>query len=217
MPSTTRFGATIPILAAALAAAPASAADESAQFWIFGGATAPVTDDVTFSALAFQRFRDESHGGDAQVLRGSIDWKLDPVLTLGGGLTYVQTPSSHQWRTHQQVLLTFDALSFRTQLEEAYKPDAARPQLRLRERVQASLKLDPKDKLLLSGELLYLLQSETPGEDARVDSWRVAAQVQRKLSDHWDGTLGYMMILTPNSDRENQIAHAPQVGMIYRY
>lgn len=217
MPSTTRFGATLPILAGALVAAPASANDESAQFWMFGSAIIPVSEDVTATALLFQRFRDESHGGDSQVARASLDWKASEDISLGGGLTYVQTATSHQWRTHQQVALALGQISLRTQVEEAMKPGADRLQLRLRERLQTTVKLDSEDKLQLMGEFLYLLQPETSGEHARVDSLRAAALLQHRLGKHVDGTLGYMLIVSPRHGEPDQIAHAPQVGLTYRF
>lgn len=217
MPSTTRFGATLPILAAALVAAPASASDESAQFWMFGSTLIPVSEDVTATAMLFQRFRDESHGGDSQVARTSIDWEASKGVTLGGGLTYVQTATSHQWRTHQQVTLTMGQVSLRSQLEQGMKPGADRTQIRLREKLQTAIRLDPEDRLLLSGEFLYLLQPEVSGEHARVDSLRAAAQLQHRLGKHVDGTLGYMLIVSPRPGEEDQIAHAPQVGLTYRF
>ncbi len=217
MPSTTRFGVSFPILAAALVASPAFASDESAQLWIYGNAAVPVSEDVTASAIIYQRFRDESHGGNMQVARGGFDWAVDDAVTLGGGVTYVQTASGHQWRAAQQVTLTFGAVAWRTQIEEGFKPEADRPQLRLRERIQATFELDARDRLLLSGEFNYQLRSDTSGEGARVDSLRAGASIQHNLANHVYGTLGYMLIVTPRHGEEDKIAHAPQIGLTYRY
>lgn len=217
MLSATRFRASISILGIAWWASPACASDETTQLWVFGHIVAPVTDDLSLSALGYQRFRDADHGGDAQIARTAFDWKANDRWTLGGSVTYIQTADSHQWRTSQHFQVKFNRIALRTQFEEVFKPHSDRSQLRIRERVQASLPLTAHDKLLLSGEYIYKIRSEQRGEPGRVDSIRAAAIVHHNLTKHLDGAMGYMLQIAPKHAEPDQVIHAPQLGLTYHF
>ena len=62
---TTAFAAAL--LAAAAAAAPAGAAEDDTQFWLSASAEAPLSDTLTVSADASQRFRSAAAGDDIQL------------------------------------------------------------------------------------------------------------------------------------------------------
>lgn len=205
------------VLFLGLAIAPSSAvADDETQFWLTASAVTPVADEISATAMVSQRFREDARGGGIRLARGSLDWHASERIALGGGLTYIETAATHEWRTHQQVLLGFDRLTSRTQLEERLAEGAQRTQLRLRERLQLAEPVSPKDKLFGSVEWLYVLRQATVAVPARTDSWRFALALQHKLAKHLDGSAGYMLIWSPRSGAGDHVTHAPQVSLTLR-
>ncbi len=206
------------LAAAALALQPANAqaADEETQFWLTGIADFSIAEDTNTTVMLSQRFRDDAHGGDYHLARVSLDYEVDDDVAIGGGVTWVESNAGSEWRAHQQLVLSHKALSLRSQLEERFVAGADRPQLRLRERLQGSVRLDPRDKLIVSGEFLYTVQQSDRAMQPHVDSLRGSALISHKFSDRFDGRAGYMLIYAPrpNGDR---IIHAPQLYLLAHF
>ena len=206
---TTALAALFP---AVLAASPAAAAEEDTQFWLTGTVVAPVTRDVSASAMVSQRWRETT---DVQVYRGALDWKFSPRVAIGGGLTYVEAGAAHEWRTNQQVALTFGHFSLRTQAEEAFRPGAARAQIRLRERVQEVFPVSERDSISGYVEAFAIVRTDGTGK-ARFDQLRTALSWQRRLNAHLSASAGYMLTIAPRSHAPDRLSHAPQLAMTYR-
>lgn len=187
------------LAAGALALQPcaAHAADADTQFWLTAVARVTLQDDLSSTVMASQRFRDDGRGGDYQLGRATLDWQASDTLSIGGGLTYLELRSGHEWRTHQQLVLSHGPLALRTQLEERFAAGTDRSQIRLRERLQGTFPIGRRDKLVVNGELLYILQPELRSQHARVDSLRFSAALLHSLNHRLDLSLGYMAILAP--------------------
>lgn len=197
-----------------LAAAPACAADQDTQLWVTGSLAAPLAKDVNGSLDVSQRFRDP---GDQQLVRGIVEYRLSPSVSIGGGATYVWADNArNELRPHQQVTFTFAKVSLRTTLEERLFDGADRAELRLRERARLTEPLDKANRLLATGELLYILQPQNRTSKARWDSWRATIALQHKLSPHLDGTAGYMFVYAPRPTGPDKISHVPQLSLTWR-
>jgi hypothetical protein len=194
-------------------AAPAVAADADTQVWITSSLAGTVAPNLSGSFDVSQRFRD---AGDQQLVRGILDYRLSPHVSIGGGLTHVWADGPDEWRPHQQVTLTFDRLSLRTTLEERLFDGADRAELRLRERARLTLPVSAATRFAGTAEFLYILQPQNRTSDARVDSLRGTVTVQQKLSPHLDGSLGYMFAYAPRSGVPDRISHVPQLSLTWR-
>jgi hypothetical protein len=200
-------------LALLLASAPAAAADEDTQLWMTGSVAVPVAKYVSGSLDLSQRFRD---AGDQQLVRGIVDFRLSPHVSVGGGLTQVWSDGPDEWRPHQQLAFTFDKLSLRTTLEERLFDGADRAELRLREPARLTLPVGQATRVAGTAEFLYILQPRDRVSEARVDSWRGTLAVQQKLSPHLDGSAGYMVVYAPRSGTSDKISHVPQLSLTWR-
>ena len=76
--------------------------------------------------------------------------------------------------------------------------------------------ISPRLKAGFAGELLYLAQSRTSGQGARVDQWRANATLARHLSDDLEVTLGYLAILSPRDGARDRLSHVAQVSLSLR-
>jgi hypothetical protein len=207
-------GTTAICLALLSAAAPAAAEDEDTQLWITGSLAVPLAKDWSGSLDVSQRFRET--GGDQQLVRAIVEFRLSPHVSVGGGLTHVWADGPDEWRPHQQVTLTFDRLSLRTTFEERLFDGADRAELRLRERARLTLPVGKATRVAGTAEFLYILQPKERTTDARVDSLRGTLTLQQKLSPHLDGALGYMFVYAPRSGATDRISHVPQIGLTWR-
>lgn len=165
--------------------------------------------------MVSQRFREQAIGDDLLLLRGTLDWKVAGRVAVGGGLTYLESSRGHEWRTHQQVALSFEPFSLRTQMEERMAP-GVRSQWRLRERLQASFPLDAKDRLVGSGELLYIVRPSNNADHDRTDSWRAYLGLQHQFAKAVTASVGYMLIHTYRPHAPDHLSHAPQLALTWR-
>jgi hypothetical protein len=196
-----------------LTANPANAADEDTQLWITATASVPLSTATNGSLDLSQRFR---NAGDQQLVRGIVEYRLSPAVSIGGGLTHVWSDGPDEWRPHQQVTFTLDRLSLRTTLEERLFDGADRAELRLRERARLTLPVGSATRLMGTAEFLYIVQPQNRTARARVDSWRGTVAVQQKLTSHFESSLGYMLVYTPRAGAPDRISHVPQIGVTWR-
>lgn len=209
MNRTTAFSVALATLA--FAAAPARAADEDVQLWITQIASAPLAEGVGGSLDLSQRFREN---GDQLLTRGSVDFRLSGVASVGGGAAYVATvDSAGELRPHQQLTLIFGPVTLRSRIEERFFDDADRMELRLRQRIAVSLPVAPRLKAGMTGELLYTARSRKDGDGDRVDSWRGGATLTRRLGVGLEGTVGYLAILAPRSGAPDKLSHVAQISL----
>jgi hypothetical protein len=213
MQRTTAFSAPLALLLG-WPALPAHAAEEDFQLWLAQSVSAPLSSAVHGTLDLSQRFREN---GDQLLTRGTAEFRLSPVAVVGGGAAYVSTvDSADEFRPHQQLTLTYGPLTFRTRLEERFFEDADRMELRLRQRIGATVPLSQDLKAGLAGELLYIARSQNSVQDARVDQWRGQATLARRLGDTLEGTLGYLAILAPRSGGPDKLSHVAQVTLTLR-
>jgi hypothetical protein len=198
---------------ALLAASPAYATDEDTQLWAVLSATVPLSDTASAQFELSPRLRD---GPDQVLTRGSVDFVIAEGLTVAGGAAYVEFAGGNEFRPHQQVAYTTGPLTLRTRLEERFFEDGDRAQLRLRQQARLAFPLDPKTQISGGAEVLYIVQSEVPGGDKRVDQWRAEIAMRRRLSGHFDAALTYRAILSPRGPLEDRLSHVPIVTLAWR-
>jgi hypothetical protein len=148
--------------------------------------------------------------------RASLEHKVSDRLSLGGAVAYVEFAAGNEFRLHQQALITAGPLALRTRVEERWFAGADRAQIRLRQRIAATLPLTESTRAVVGGELLYIAQAENTAQDERVDQWRAQATLQHSLSDHLDGSAGYLLIYSPRSGADDRISHVPQLSLTWR-
>jgi hypothetical protein len=193
---------------------PARAADEDTQLWVYSSIAVPVAKNATATFELSPRFR---QGGNQVLTRATVDFKLTPAVSLGGGAAYVDNHGgADEFRSHQQLTVTLGALAFRSRAEERFFAGADRTQLRLRQRIQLSEPVAHDTRLSLAGELLYIARTENRATDPRVDSWRGTASLQHRFSSHVDGTLGYLLIYSPRAGKPDKLSHVPQISLSAR-
>ena len=199
--------------AAALYASPALASDEDTQLWLYFNTVVPLGEKATGTFEITPKFRE---AGDQLQLRGTVDFKVSPAISLGGGAAYVNNEGPDEFRPHQQLTITAGPLAFRTRVEERFFQGADRMQLRLRQRLQLTEPVAKDTKLIGSAELLYIARPENRTSDARIDSWRFTAAVQHRFARHIEGTLGYLLIYSPRAGKPDKLSHVPQVTLTAR-
>jgi len=199
----------------------ALAADEETQLWLTGTTVVPMAEHIAGTFELSRRIREND---DQVLLRGELDYRLSPTVSLGGGGAYVnsidgllETGEDEELRLQQQLTLTFGVLSFRTRVEERFFEDAERMQLRIRERVRASVPVGNDLDAALSGEVFYMARSEDEGVEDRIAQWRLNATLSYRLSHTLEATAGYLYMYTPRTGAPDQVAHVPQLTITYRH
>jgi len=201
------------IALAALHAVPVHAADEDTQLWLYLNTVVPVETDLTATFELSPRFREN---GDQLLARASLDHRMSDRLSLGGAVAYVEFASGHEFRLHQQAVVALGPFAFRSRVEERWFAGADRPQIRLRQRVAATVPITGTTKAVMGGEVSYVAQSEINGASARVEQWRAQAALQRKFSPHFDASVGYLFIYSPRPGTADRISHVPQLTLTVR-
>ena len=146
-------------------ASPARAEQQDTQLWLYFNTVVPVAKTTNATFELSPRFRE---GGDQLLTRGTVEFKLAPGVSLGGGAAYGENHgASDEFRPHQQLTLTAGPLVFRTRVEERFFTGADRMQLRLRQRIQLVEPVARDTRLSLAGELFYIARSENRTTDPR--------------------------------------------------
>jgi len=220
MRQTTGFCALQRVILALLAAftlwaAPAHAADEDAQVWLYFNSIVPLDDDATMTVEISPRWREEDH--DLLQTRASVDLALSRTVSIGAGAAYIEYGGGSEYRPHQQIAFRAGPLSFRTRLEQRFFDGAPRAQIRLRQRVGTRVPLREHTELTASVEYLHNLRPERPGEKARIDSWRGLFGVEQELSSDLTLEVNYHVILSPREDAPDQLSHIPRVTLTRRF
>lgn len=194
-------------------ATPALAADEDTQLWLSLNTVVPVSEATSATVELSSRFR---QGPDQLLTRATVETKLSYTVSVGLGTAYVVYSGGHEVRPSEQVTITAGKLAFRTRLEERLFAGAERAQLRLRQRVQAAFPLAQGTRLVGSGELLYIGRPESSAAKTRVDSWRAAIALQKRLTRRFDASVGYLLIYSPRTLAPDRISHVPQLTLTLR-
>jgi len=220
MNRTTAFSVAMLGAAAGFLPAEALAADEETQLWLNGTMVTPLAEDVSGTFELSRRLRE---GHDQVLLRGTADYRLSKTASFGGGAAYVnsidgllETGEDREFRVHQQLTLSFGALSLRTRVEQRFFEDADRMQLRIRQRIQASTSVARNLQGAVFGEVFYIARSEDEGGKEQIAQWRLNASLTRKVAPTLEATLGYQLMYTPQTGQPDKIAHVPQITLTYR-
>jgi len=89
-------------------------------------------------------------------------------------------------------------------------------ELRLRQRIGATIPLSENLKAGLSGELLYIARSQDSARGGHLDQWRANATFSRRLGGGLEGTLGYLAILSPRDGSADKLSHVVQATLALR-
>jgi hypothetical protein len=210
MRRTTAFSASL-ALACVSTAVPARAAEEDVQVWIGESASTALSSTAQGTLDLSQRFRDS---GNQRLTRGTVEFRLSPHAAIGGGAAYVSTlDGADEFRPHQQLTLTYGPLALRTRVEERFFEHADRMELRLRQRIGVTVPVSHRLKAGLSGELLYIAQSQDANKGAYVDQWRANATLARHLAADLEAMLGYLAIYSPREGSPDKLSHVAQLTL----
>jgi len=211
MQRTTAF---LVLATATVLTSPARAAHEDTQLWVTQSATLPLAPRVSGNFEISERFRE---GSDQLLTRGIADFRLSRVAAVGGGATYVETfGGANEFRPHQQLTLTLGPVALRSRIEERFFAGAERMELRVRQRIGVTQPLASGLRAGIAGELLYIARPRSSADDAHIDSWRANATLTRRLAPRFDGTLGYLAILSPRSGAPDKLSHVLQFTLAFR-
>jgi hypothetical protein len=201
------------IALAALHAVPVHAAEDDTQLWLYLNTVVPLEDNLSATFELSPRFRE---GGDQLLTRASLEHSASDHLSLGGAVAYVEFASGHEFRLHQQAVVSLGPFAFRSRVEERWLAGADRPQIRLRQRLATTVPIAENVKAVVGGEVFYIARPETSGSSARVEQWRAQASLQRKVSPHLDAAVGYLFIYSPRPGTADRISHVPQLTLTFR-
>ncbi|MXO72585.1 DUF2490 domain-containing protein [Alteraurantiacibacter buctensis] len=193
--------------------APARAAAEDTQVWLFLNGVVPMAEDVTATLELSPRLRE---GADQVLARGSVDWQVAQGVQLGGGASWVEQAGGHEFRPHQQLQFSHGPLQLRSRVEERFFAGADRAQIRLRQRVQLTVPLAQGLNGVANGELLYIARAESRTGSVRVDSWRATAGANYRLSPRAEIGLAYLAIYSPRAGARDRLSHVPQIRLTLR-
>ncbi|WP_230280160.1 DUF2490 domain-containing protein [Croceicoccus sp. Ery15] len=207
----------IAALSALLQPASAVAEEQEFQLWTMASAETAVAPDTPLVADIGYRLRDDASGDDQFLIRASADTTLTPLVRLGGGVAHFETGGVVEWRLFERVTLARRGFALRSQFEQRFFDDGDRAELRLRERIQHSWRLDPKTRLAASGEWLLRLRNKRQGGDTGTDQLRANIAVTRELGRGIEATAGYLLIYHPVADEPNVLAHVPQISVLRRF
>jgi len=213
MPISFRALASATLALLTLAAAPADATDEDTQLWVVLHATVPLTAGLNSSFEISPRARE---GADQVLTRASLELRLAEGLTAGAGVAYVEFDGGNEIRPHQQIAYVTGPLALRTRLEERFFEGADRAQLRLRQQARLSFPLNDKTHISGMGEVLYVVQNQTPGAADGVDQWRAEVALRSRLNAQFEATLAYRAILSPRGPLEDRLSHVPVITLAWR-
>lgn len=196
-----------------LAPLPAQATQDDAQLWLFLQAAVPIEDGVTASFEISPRMRENE---DQVLVRGNVDFRIANGVELGGGAAWVDYASGHEFRTQQQATLTSGITQFRTRIEQRFFGGADRAQWRLRQRVQVTLPVAQNLRAVANAELLYIARTESPLQQARVDSWRFNVMANYRVSQSLEIGAGYLAIYSPRAGAADRLSHVPTLRLAIR-
>jgi hypothetical protein len=207
------------LLLAALVAAwqpsKAMAADEDAEFWLFGTVRGNLSDEVFLGVDAAYRWRGEGSDSEGQTFRVTLEHSIFDRSRLGGGGAVLQTDGVTEIRPHQQFRFTSGGLDLRTRFEQRFFQGAQQVELRLRHRVQYTLPVGRSVEAIASGEWLTLLQAREETRPTGTQQLRALAGTIVTIGNGFEIRPAYLLVFSPHPDRNDGISHVPQVTINY--
>ena len=197
--------------------APASASEKEWQLWTLASAETDIAADTPLVADIGYRFRDETSGPDQYLLRVNVDTAIDPAVRIGGGAAHFRTGHQGEWRGFERVTLVHGGWSSRTQFEQRFFDGADRAELRLRERIQYTHRVDDRTRVFGSGEWLVRVQAKQQGGATGTDQLRATLGMTRDLGGGYTASLAYLLIHQDVAGGEDRLAHVPQFSVLRRF
>jgi hypothetical protein len=196
----------------------AQAADSETQGW----STAQVqfraspSDFITMDVS--QRFREQKSGDEQQLFRVAYDRLIAPGVQIGGGIAYLEAEAEREHRLFQQFAITKGLFMARTRLEQRFFDTAGTPLLRLRQRVQLALPLDPAKRVtvILAVEGMANLNRARPSDKRGFATLRNQIGLRYSLNRHLDAQLLYMRQQNIRDARPDAVAHIPWLTLGWR-
>lgn len=205
---------------AILLAAPASASDESFEFWLNPSFETDLDDDTAVELETAQRFRSEDEGRvDTYFGRLWIKQKLADNVTLAGAFERrFNDGGSNETRTMQQLSTSHGILKTRLRLEQRFVDDADRMGLRLRPRLGVGFDLtdDGRWSAGADAELFWVLRGNNVGSDTGITGLRTTVGVDYEVNENLSVGLSYLR-QQDFEDGPDEIGHAPLVGIEFSF
>lgn len=203
----------------ALAASPAAqAAEEEAQLWLGASATMKASPNDVIVMDVGHRFRRDQSGGEQQLARIALDHGVAKNIQIGGGFAFFHSGPEQELRLFQQLTATHGIWQSRTRLEQRFFDTTDEASWRLRQRIQASVPLDPAKKwtLIAATELMFHLNRAKPSDKTGLAVIRHQIGLRHPIAKALDAQLLYMRQQTLRDDRPDAVTHVPWLTLTWK-
>ncbi|MBA4753942.1 MAG: DUF2490 domain-containing protein [Sphingobium sp.] len=198
---------------------PALAATQESQMWITEMATVHASKDDLVTIDASQRARsDTGSGGEQFLARIALDHRISPAVQVGGAIAYLKSEVDQELRFHQQVTLSKGIWQARTRMEERFFDNVDTASWRLRQRLQASVPLDPAKQwtMIAVTEFFFHLNRARPSDRTGLAVMRQQIGLRHPIGKNLDAQLLYMRQQTFREARPDVVAHIPWLTLSWR-
>ena len=198
---------------------PALAATQESQMWITEMATIHASKDDLVTIDASQRARsDTGSGGEQFLARIALDHRISPAVQVGGAIAYLKSEVDQELRFHQQVTLSKGIWQARTRMEERFFDNVDTASWRLRQRLQASVPLDPAKQwtMIAVTEFFFHLNRARPSDRTGLAVMRQQIGLRHPIGKNLDAQLLYMRQQTFREARPDVVAHIPWLTLSWR-
>lgn len=216
------------MIAAALAASPAIAADEDFQAWLSGTGTLALSPNIDATGEAHLRYYDDAGYLGQLLVRPSLTYKLRDGWSLTGGYAYVRTDpkggaTSKEHRAWEQVGYRFVSnermtITGRTRLEQRFFEGRDDAGWRVRQQVRAAFNLPQAGKVqaLVWNETFYSLNDTDFGQRSGFDQTRTFVGASLPLAPGTTIEPGYLnqTVFRGGPDQSN---HTLAVNLFTRF
>ena len=198
---------------------PALAATQESQMWITEMATVHASKDDLVTIDASQRARsDTGSGGEQFLARIALDHRISQAVQMGGAIAYLKSEVDQELRFHQQVTLSKGIWQARTRMEERFFDNVDTASWRLRQRLQASVPLDPAKQwtMIAVTEFFFHLNRARPSDRTGLAVMRQQIGLRHPIGKNLDAQLLYMRQQTFREARPDVVAHIPWLTLSWR-
>lgn len=204
------------VLFAQSAAAPALAADESAEFWLTPTITTKLDSDTEIRAEFSYRTREEENvRGETLFGRVWIRQDLTDALKISAAIERRENEGANETRFIQQIALRKGWLAARLRFEQRDTEEAQRLGLRFRPLIGVAHRFGSGQRWEAHAtvELQWTLQGQDNSAEQGLTAYRTDVGASYRLRHDLQLGLSYLRQRSFRSQREDQILHVPAVNI----
>lgn len=156
----------VPLAALLVGAAPAAAQVEDYQLWEQVNLVVPLTAEARVTLEQIGRWGDRADGQVQTELGALFGYRLSRTIELGGGYRYVglygaSSPTVHEHRLRQQVVLTHKRLLGRLRVDERFHPGGGEIGFRVRPLARYNHPLGSRGYALYASHESFIIPNST--------------------------------------------------------